>query len=346
MLQKIRRGMLAGALVVAACSPDSTSPGVADSIAGRISRSSTLAPAEATPVNMTIFPNEIVSDGTNTTTGRVNVDSTIGCCDRIVHVASNNPSVLPFLSSASTVAAGTSFAAVQLLPTAVSQRTVVTIFVTGNGVTVSADVILDPPGTTVAPTLTSFTVSPTTINGGETATGTVTIPAPAPADGVVIDLSSRQPGTASVPSTVTVPQGATNVSFPILTFAGFPNSTSCVRLIATTPNDLAEGDICVVTGGSTSLTAPSLRTPSADQRFARGATITFDWTDVGNAASYELQIDDRNTFPAPLIADKTVAVSQLSLSGLPTQTMFWRVRAISSSGAPGPWSTVRRFEIK
>ena len=110
MLQKIRRGMLAGALVVAACSPDSTSPGVADSIEGRISRSSTLAPAEATPVNMTIFPNEIVSDGTNTTTGRVNVDSTIGCCDRIVHVGSNNPSGLPFLSSASTVAAGTSFA--------------------------------------------------------------------------------------------------------------------------------------------------------------------------------------------------------------------------------------------
>jgi hypothetical protein len=346
MLQKIVRGTLVSLLVIVGCTPDSTSPGVANSIGGPISRSSSPAPGEATPVNMTIFPNEIVADGTNTSTGRVNVDSTIGCCDRIVQVTSNNSSVLPFLSSAATVAAGTSFAAVQLQPTAVSQRTIVTLFVTGNGVTVSADLILDPPGTTIAPTLSSFTVNPSTINGGGTATGTVTIPQPAPAGGVVINLSSRQPGSASVPSTVTVPQGATSVSFPILTFAGFPNSTTCVRLIATTSKDLVEGDICVVTGGSTSLTAPSLRTPSADQRFARGATITFDWTDVSNAASYELQIDDRNTFPSPLIADKTVAVSQVAVAGLPTTTMFWRVRAIASSGAAGPWSTVRRFEIK
>ena len=346
MLKRIRRGTLAGIVVLAACSPESTSPGVADTTIGRINRSSTPAPAEATPVSMTIFPNEIIADGTNTTTGRVEVDSTIGCCDRIVQVASNNSSVLPFLSSAATVAAGTSFAAVQLRPTAVSQRTVVTIFVTGNGVTVSADLILDPPGTAIAPTLSSFTVSPSTISGGGTATGTITIPAPAPAGGVVINVSSRQPGSASVPSTVTVAQGATNVSFPIVTFAGFPNSTTCVRLIATTANDLVEGDICVVTGGSTALSAPSLRTPSSDQRFARGATITFDWTDVTNAASYELQIDDRKEFSAPLIADKTVTTSQISIAGLPTTTMFWRVRAISSSGSPGPWSGVRRFEIK
>jgi hypothetical protein len=346
MMQKLRLSMLVVILTAVGCSPDSTSAPNARPIGGPINRSTTSAWAEATPVTMTIFPNEIVADGTNTTTGRVNVDSTVGCCDRIVSVTSNNPSVLPFLSSSATVSAGTSFAAVQIAPTAVKQRTVVTISVTGNGVTVSADVILDPPGTTIQPTLSSFTVDPTTIQAGATAIGTVTIPKPAPAGGVFVNLSSRQPGTASVPSSVTVAEGTTSVSFPVTTFVGFPNSTSCVRLIATTDNSLVEADPCVVTGGTTALVAPSLIAPSADRRFSRGTTVLFDWSDVTGAASYQLQIDDRDTFSAPLILDRTVTVSQLSTSELPATRMFWRVRAISSSGATGPWSVTRRFEIK
>ena len=130
------------------------------------------------------------------------------------------------------------------------------------------------------------------------------------------------------------------------TFAGFPNSTTCVRLIATTANSLAEGDICVVTGGPTPLTAPSLSTPTADQRFARGAPVTFDWSDVNGAATYEIQVDDRDTFSAPLVLDQTSTVSRISSTALPTGKMFWRARAISASGSVGPWSATRRLEIK
>lgn len=343
MMERFCLGVVA--TLVVACSSDITSARVArQSDPGN--RSSGPSAAEATPLSITIFPNEIVADGTNTTTARVNVDAIVSCCDRFVQVTSNNPSVLPFLSSGATVSAGASFAAVQIDPTAVSQRTVVTINVTGNGTTVSADVILDPPGTTIPPTLSSFTVNPTTVSAGTVATGTITIPSAAPAGGVLVNLSSRQPGSADVPSSVTVPPGATSVSVPVTTFTGFPNSTTCVRLIATTANSLAEGDICVVTGGTTALVAPSMFTPSADQRFASGATITFDWSDVAGAASYELQVDDRDTFVAPFALDRTVTASRLSVSGLPATRMFWRVRGISSSGTAGPWSSARRFEIK
>ena len=336
-------------LFVAACSPEATSPSGGRLKAGPMDRSST--PAQATPLNMTIFPNEITSDGT--TTARVNVDSAISCCDRSIQVATDNPAVLPFLPTGATVGAGTSFAGIAIDPTTVSQRTVVTIFATGNGVTVSAQVIIDPPGTVIPRQLSSFTVSPTTVDAGTTATGTVTIPNPAPAGGLAVKLSSLLPDDASVPPSVTVPEAATRVSFPVTTYPDFPNSTTCVRLFATTANDEVEGDICVVTGSSSSTTsstsplaAPALLAPSADQRFAPGASITFDWSDIAGAASYELQIDDRDNFPAPLILDQTTTVSQLSASALPTSTMFWRVRAISSSGAAGSWSTVRRFEIK
>lgn len=345
MKQRVSIAMVAA--FIAGCSMDRTSAPLAVLDGGAAEASGGVA--EATPVDMTIFPAEIIADGTNTATGRVNVDAIVSCCDRFVHVTSNNPSVLPFLSTGATVSAGASFAAVQLMPTAVSTRTVVTIFVTGNGVTVSADLTLDPRGTTVQRTLSSFTVSPGTVNGGTTATGTVTTPQPAPAGGLVVNLSSRQPGSAAVPSSVTIPEGATSVTFPVTTFAGFPNSTTCVRMAATTASDFAEGDICVVTGGSetgTTLTAPSLLRPSSDQRFARGTTINFDWSDVAGATSYRLQIDDRDSFRAPLTLDRTVTASQLSVSGLPATRLFWRVRAINSSGAAGPWSPVRRFEIK
>jgi hypothetical protein len=348
MIQRFRLGVVAA--VVVACSSDITSARVPRQTLGPTSHSSGPGLVEATPLSITIFPNEIVGDGTNTTTARVNVDSIVSCCDRFVQVTTNNPAVLPFLSSGATVSAGTSFAAVQIDPTAVTQRTVVTIFVTGNGATISADVILDPPGTTIQPTLSAFTVNPSSVSAGTVATGTITIPSAAPAGGVLVNLSSRQPGSADVPSSVTVPQGATRVSFPVTTFIGFPNSTTCVRLAATTAISFAEGDICVVTGGTTPvmtpLTAPTMLTPTADQRFTRGATITFDWSDVTGAASYELQVDDRDTFAAPLLRDERPTESQLAVSGLPTTRMFWRVRGISSSGIAGPWSTVRRFEIK
>src|SRR4029078_3495314 len=93
------------------------------------------------------------------------------------------------------------------------------------------------------------------------------------------------------------------------------------------------------------LTAPSLINPAADARFAPGTNITFDWSDVAGATSYTIQIDDRHDFPSPLILDQMVAPSQFSTSTLPTLTMWWRVRA-NNSGGSGPWSAVRRFEVK
>lgn len=355
MVRPSRYAILAAIIVAAACSPDSTSTFTRPSAATTTSRSST-STSEATPVSMSIFPNEIVADGTNSTTARVNVDSAVACCDRTVEVAFSDTTLLEFFSHSATVAAGTAFAGISIDPKAVSQRTVLTVFATGNGVTVSADVTLDPPGTTVAPTLSSFTVNPGTVNAGQSAVGTVTIPSPAPSSGVLVNLGSRLPGTASVPSSVTVPAGATSASFPITSFTGFPNSTSCAKIEAYTSTDILESQLCVVTGSTTdtstspspspALVAPTLIAPSSDQRFAAGTTVAFDWSDVSGAASYELQIDDTDKFSAPLVLDRTVTVSQFSVGGLPTETMFWRVRAISSSGVDGPWSAIRRFELK
>lgn len=76
--------------------------------------------------------------------------------------------------------------------------------------------------------MTSFTIDPTTVAGGEDATGTVTIGSPAPEGGVVIILKSSNVALATVPATVTVPGGQTKTNFTISTSSLFGNPASVV----------------------------------------------------------------------------------------------------------------------
>jgi hypothetical protein len=100
---------------------------------------------------------------------------------------------------------------------------------------------------------------------------------------------------------------------------------------------------------STGVTPPP-PTPSAPTLVspANGATnvaqpVTLDWNNVTNATSYEVQVDNSSTISAPFVANPTVSVSQVTLSGLPAQQLWWRVRARNSAGVFGPFSSTRRF---
>lgn len=87
--------------------------------------------------------------------------------------------------------------------------------------------------------------------------------------------------------------------------------------------------------------APTLVSPANDATPAQ--PVTLDWNDVTNATSYEVQVDNSSTLSAPFVANPTVSVSQVTLSGLPAQTLWWRVRARNSAGVFGPFSSTRRF---
>ena len=76
--------------------------------------------------------------------------------------------------------------------------------------------------------------------------------------------------------------------------------------------------------------------------------MTFDWTDVADAASYQIQVDDVSAFGEPfLILNQHVNPSVFTTSALPDSPWFWfwRVRAISSAGIAGPWSQVRMIDV-
>jgi len=70
--------------------------------------------------------------------------------------------------------------------------------------------------TFTAVTVTGLTISPTTIPGGETASGTVTIAQPAPTGGVFVALSSNSP-SAGVPAELNIAGGATSATFTVTT---------------------------------------------------------------------------------------------------------------------------------
>jgi predicted phage tail protein len=90
------------------------------------------------------------------------------------------------------------------------------------------------------------------------------------------------------------------------------------------------------------LAAPTLLSPASDARFSPGQSISFDWSDVSGAAGYTIQVDDSDSFSAPITFQQTVSASQLATSSLPTRKLWWRVRANDG----GAWSSVRKLEVK
>jgi hypothetical protein len=68
----------------------------------------------------------------------------------------------------------------------------------------------------VNPTITNLSIHPNSVLGGVSTTGTVTLTGPATSGGITVSLSSDN-SFATVPQTVTVPEGATSVDFVVTT---------------------------------------------------------------------------------------------------------------------------------
>ena len=94
------------------------------------------------------------------------------------------------------------------------------------------------------PTLISLGLSPSTVTGSSSSTGTVTLNTGAPSGGVVVSLSSTNAGVAAVPDSVTVPAGSTSASFTVTTT---PVNTSTPVTISGSYNGSAETATLTVT---------------------------------------------------------------------------------------------------
>jgi hypothetical protein len=148
-----------------------------------------------------------------------------------------------------------------------------------------------------------------------------------------------------VPNGVTIPAGSTSGGFNIFTTSVSVQTVVTISVsgggVTRTANLTVNPDAAPTPTPQPTPGAPTLLSPASNARVAQ--PINFDWTDVSGATSYEIQIDDSNNFTAPLTLSQTVGVSQVTITGLPAQRLFWRVRAFNSAGAAGPFSASRRF---
>ncbi|MFQ3611655.1 MAG: S8 family serine peptidase [Fimbriimonadales bacterium] len=174
----------------------------------------------------TISPTSVTA-GTNAT-GTVTLSAPAPSGGFVVNISSSNPSVASAPSSV-TVAQGQTSASFTITTASVSSSTTVTFTASANGISRQANLTVNPAQTSV--TLESLTISPTSVWGGSTATGTVTLSGPAPSGGAVVQLRSSNSTRASVPSSVTVPAGARSVNFTIRTTSRF--SITTVTITAT-----------------------------------------------------------------------------------------------------------------
>jgi hypothetical protein len=253
----------------------------------------------------------------------------------VVSLSSNSPFVSPPASV--TVAPGSFSASFPIPTSAVTANTTAVVTANYAGATAQAQVTLTP----LQPP-TSLTLDPTSTTGlGGSSFATVRVASPSSTD-QIFQVTSSNPAVASVPNGVMIPAGSTTGGFNI-----FTTSVSAQTVVA----------ISVSGGGVTKTanltvnpepapppptpSAPSLLSPAAEANVTQ--PVNFDWTDVANATSYEIQIDDSSNFTAPLTLSQTAAGSQATVTGLPAQRLFWRVRAFNSAGVAGPFSASRRF---
>lgn len=254
----------------------------------------------------------------------------------IVSLSSDSPAASPPPSAA--IPAGSRSASLNLSTSQVSSTTTVTISASWNGTTAQTQLILTPQQPPA-----SLTLNPSSTSGTAGASGTVTIASPAASD-LTLSLTSSNPTVASVPNGVTIPSGSTSGGFSISTTTVTTQTLVTISVSGAGVTKTATLTVNPVPAPSGPLPAPTLLSPASDTRFSPGQTVSFDWSDVLGAASYEIQISGANDFSS-LAVDRTVTASQFSISTLSSSNSYWRVRAKDASGNPGAWSTTLRFTV-
>ncbi|MEN3327044.1 MAG: hypothetical protein V7638_1851, partial [Acidobacteriota bacterium] len=283
--------------------------------------------------SLTISPSTI--SGGAQPQGIVMLDGQAPAGGLLVTLTSNSPSVSP---PASVVVEAGSFSASFPIPTnAVSANTTATVTASSGGASAQAQVTLTPQQPP-----SSLTLSPTsTIGSGGSSFATVTIASASSTD-QILQVASSNPAVASVPNSVFIPAGSTTGGFNIST-----TSVTTQTLVTISVSGAGVTKTANLTVNPTAPTppptpgAPTLLSPATDAKV--GQPITFDWSDVANATRYEIQIDSSQNFTAPLAFSQMVSVSQATITGLPAQRLFWRVRAFNSADVAGPFSSSRRF---
>src|SRR6266478_2263346 len=161
---------------------------------------SSSAPASVSLSSLSLSSTSVT--GGNSSSGTVTLSGAAPTGGATVALSSSNTAAATVPSSV-TIAAGATSATFSVSTSAVAASTTVTISGTYSGATRSASLTVTP-ASPPPPTLSSVSLNPANVFGGQSSTGTVTLTGPAPAGGAQVFLSSSN-SAARVPSSVIVP---------------------------------------------------------------------------------------------------------------------------------------------
>jgi len=157
--------------------------------------------------------------------------------------------------------------------------------------------------------LSSISVNPSTVTGGQATSGTVNLTGAAPAGGVPVNLSSTNPA-AMVPSSVTVPASATSVSFPVTTVS--VTSTTIGNISATYNGVTKSAALTVNPAAPAALSSLTLNPTSV--RGGSGSTGTITLTAVAPSGGFVVNLLSSNASKASVPATVTVPAGKTSLN--------------------------------
>jgi len=169
-------------------------------------------PPVTAPALSSVSVNPTAVIGGESATGTVNLTAAAPTGGALVSLSSANPAAS--VPASVTVPASATSANFPVTTSSVDSTTIGNISSNYDSVTKAATFTVNPQP---AAALSTLSLNPTTVRGGNTSVGTVTLTAPAPTGGLVVNLSSSNSGKAPVASAVTVAAGNTTVTFSITT---------------------------------------------------------------------------------------------------------------------------------
>ena len=141
------------------------------------------------------------------------------------------------------------------------------------------------PGPFVIDNLASLTVSPSSLVGGQSATGTITLSTPALASGATISLQSNN-AAVQVPSSIIIPAGSTSAQFAITTSL----VTSQVTANVSSPLDGTSAQLFLNPMGPT----VSLTAPANGSTVSGMTTVSANASDNVGVAGVQFRLDGSN----------------------------------------------------
>jgi hypothetical protein len=200
-----------------------------------------IAPAQ-TPISLTLSPANLVGGGRSTAQATLSGPVAQGFTVQLS--SSNQAAVVPQFPVA--VPTGATVASFEVQTAPVLQSTVVTISVTANGSTRTAQLTISPP---VPASVTTYQG----VTGGLSTYGSIALTGDAPREGgPTIQLSSSNPAVATVPASVTVGARNDEVGFPIATTPVV--QTTVVTITATSGGVSKTAQLAVLVSAVSSLT--------------------------------------------------------------------------------------------